>query len=477
MAETKKIDIKLLIDKERNKVLFAESDRYFVEILFSFLTMPIATIITLANKQSSLGCIDALYRSVEALDAQYFQTGYCKTMLLKPKSESDIKTRSLELTFDGYGNVPEYYHCPTWSCTTAANCLVSMFENTTCVCGQKMTIKGTAGSISIEDKRVNGVFLKGVRNKYTIYDDLEVRTLSNDTDLSVNLRLFGIKDGTALEERNVSVGIEEMKELLKRSMLSLTALTDVFLSKETEVNIKRIKREPIEHVESEPQAHTKTAKLKLVIHKPSNKVLYAVAKADFLDFLFSFLTFPAGSVAKLLEKYSSMGSIDKLFKSVEKLLVVEPENFRMGKELLLHPKIAVQHGCKNQLLKMKEQNETAVASIHKCSTCFSEKFYTGVCKHGLGTVNLRLVNPKYPDTTSDTGGGFIKESIAFMVTDELVVEPYSQISGIIYLNNHGVPFSELEEQSVTVGEKEALSLLKASLTSKTALTNVFTRKN
>ncbi|KAL5712658.1 hypothetical protein ACHQM5_014806 [Ranunculus cassubicifolius] len=475
MASSKKINIRLLIDKEKNKVLFAESDKDFVEALFCFLTLPISTIVSLANKQSNLGCIDALYRSVEALDKDHFQTEACKEMLLRPRSEAGRQYQSLDLDFDGTGATQgtPYYDCPSWTCCTETHCLTSMFENSKCLCGQKMSIMRPAGGKHIKDDRVNGVFVKG-NGKYMVSDDLEVTTLSVDTSLSI-FRQFGIKDGSNLEERNITFGMEEVKELLKRSILSKTPMSDVFLSKKTGIDSKFIKTESLESY-SLSQADTKQVNLKILIRKSKNQVIYAVAKAEFMNTLFSLLTFPIGAVVKILGGYSSIGSMDKLYKSVESLCNEDPETYKKYREKLLDPRVAFQHGCKNQLLQIKE--ESGNVTITKCSKCFQDGIVvTNLCKHGLGITNLSIINPKVSDTVTEGGGGFIKESMAFMVTDDLVVQPHSQISSISHLNQHGVPFNDLEERSVTVGELEALSILKALLTCKTVLTSVFGRKH
>ncbi|CAO2189085.1 unnamed protein product [Urochloa humidicola] len=42
------IEVKLFVDKAKKKVLFAESDNDFVDVLFSFLTMPLGTIVSYA---------------------------------------------------------------------------------------------------------------------------------------------------------------------------------------------------------------------------------------------------------------------------------------------------------------------------------------------------------------------------------------------------------------------------------------------
>ncbi|GAV84458.1 DUF674 domain-containing protein [Cephalotus follicularis] len=61
-----------------------------------------------------------------------------------------------------------------------------------------------------------------------------------------------------------------------------------------------------------------------------------------------------------------------------------------------------------------------------------------------------------------------------MVMDDLVVKPMSTISSIAMLNKFNIKeVGVLEERVVNVGMDEGLKLLKASLQSKTTLTDVF----
>jgi hypothetical protein len=57
-----------LVDNEKKKVVVAESGKDFVDVLLIFLTLPMGTIVRLLGKESSLGCFDELYKSVESLD-------------------------------------------------------------------------------------------------------------------------------------------------------------------------------------------------------------------------------------------------------------------------------------------------------------------------------------------------------------------------------------------------------------------------
>ena len=108
--EAPTIGVKLFVDKEKRKVLFAESDKEFIDVLFSFLTMPLGTIVRLLDKKSQMGCLDEVYKSVEDLSTDYFQTKACKAMLLKPLNAASSHCCRLKINVDG--SVPrEVYVC------------------------------------------------------------------------------------------------------------------------------------------------------------------------------------------------------------------------------------------------------------------------------------------------------------------------------------------------------------------------------
>lgn len=53
--------------------------------------------------------------------------------------------------------------------------------------------------------------------------------------------------------------------------------------------------------------------IRVMVQKSNQKIVFAHAEEDFVDFLFSFLTIPLGSVVCLLGENSSLGSIDNLY--------------------------------------------------------------------------------------------------------------------------------------------------------------------
>jgi hypothetical protein len=52
----------------QEKIIFAEANGDFVDCIFSFLTMPLGSIVKLLGPNSFAGCVGNLYKSVENLD-------------------------------------------------------------------------------------------------------------------------------------------------------------------------------------------------------------------------------------------------------------------------------------------------------------------------------------------------------------------------------------------------------------------------
>jgi hypothetical protein len=102
--------LKLLVNTETNKVLFAEADKDFVDILCSFLTLPLGTIATLLKKESNMGpvtigCLNKLYRSVEnlrLLPNYYSSEDYCRTLKINIDDTQPTKYFMCS-KFNGYG--------------------------------------------------------------------------------------------------------------------------------------------------------------------------------------------------------------------------------------------------------------------------------------------------------------------------------------------------------------------------------------
>nr|XP_010920193.1 uncharacterized protein LOC105044094 [Elaeis guineensis] len=449
MASEKKITVKLLVDKEKSRVVFAESDKDFVDILFSFLTLPLGTVTRVLRKQSFLGCLDGLYETVENLDARYLQTEACKTMLLQPISAAALRCEDLVLSVDDT-KPREFYTCSSFDCCNRTTRYYSSVPKARCTCGKTMHHVGERMKTGTTSE--DGVFVKGGM-RFIICDDLQVMPASVAVFISLIDKL-GIHDTTMLDERNLDLGVEEVKTLLSKSLISKTPLTDLYFDKLNEATDQEADDEDLlvqpKDERNAVAESTKEIKVKLLLEGTHNKVVYLEVEEDFVDLLFSFLTFPLASVVKLLHGHSSIGSVDNLYKSAEDLGKLGNKYIKSEdcNKILLSPKLAPFFGCSQNMLKIDEQ--------------LSERY------HGYMEVN-----PKFPVGRTDTGGGYAKGPGKFLVMDGLRVAPVSLLSAVQDLNEKKVPINSLVEREIEFGEAQALNLLKTALLSRNALSAVF----
>jgi len=132
-----------MVDRERNKVVYAEAGKDFVDALFSFLTFPLGTITRLPAKQSNIeavtiGSLSSLYRSVANLDEQYLWTHACKEMLLKPRNSMEAYCQNMKLNIDDTEPM-KYFLCQNRSCYSSSRSdFLSTFRNQNCSCGRVM---------------------------------------------------------------------------------------------------------------------------------------------------------------------------------------------------------------------------------------------------------------------------------------------------------------------------------------------------
>lgn len=203
----KPIELKLSIDKIRNQVLFAESNKDFVDVLLSFLTLPMGTIVRLADKKSGIGSMDELYKSAEGFDEEYFWTKAGKTMLLNPRSAYGIHYKNLVVRVDET-DYTKLYTCRRTPCLNIYLGLTSLVQNSICACGQSMD-----NEIFLQnaDKNIGRGFINEI-DRYIIRDDLKVEPASIYNTLSW-LRRRGIRDSSDVKEEIVNVGLEEVSHI------------------------------------------------------------------------------------------------------------------------------------------------------------------------------------------------------------------------------------------------------------------------
>ncbi|OMP02650.1 hypothetical protein COLO4_10931 [Corchorus olitorius] len=225
-----------------------------------------------------------------------------------------------------------------------------------------------------------------------------------------------------------------------------------------------------------------TVSLKLLIDSKHQRVLFAEAGKDFVDFLLNILLLPVGTVMGVLPK-EDMAGIGNLYDSLENLsdTYMQPT---ANKDTLLNPQVAVSNPAVNLplLLPNLQTSTSAIGKFYRCNHgSYNCRTYItndpkSICPNCKFVMNDRVTFVNPPNPASDEGG-YVKGVITYMIMDDLVVKPMSTISSITLLNKFNIKdVGVLEEKVIDLGTDEALKLLKMSLQSKTVLTDAFLGK-
>ncbi|KAK1419599.1 hypothetical protein QVD17_28804 [Tagetes erecta] len=228
--------------------------------------------------------------------------------------------------------------------------------------------------------------------------------------------------------------------------------------------------------------------LKLLVDKTTQRVLFAEAGKDFIDFLFSLLALPVGTVIKLLDNKNMIGGLFNVYKSVSDLNNDYIQS-NQNKDVLLKPKFTLPFASPQVPLLSNESFSPSLSSstatnssavYYKCTSCSNNGLVSTtsrICPSSYcGRTMSAVVDDRYvlKSAADANGGGFVKGLVTYMVTDDLAVSPMSTISNITLLSKFNIKdLGALEEKVVHIGMDEGLELLKHSLNSKTVLTDVF----
>ncbi|KAG2586928.1 hypothetical protein PVAP13_5NG083800 [Panicum virgatum] len=242
--------------------------------------------------------------------------------------------------------------------------------------------------------------------------------------------------------------------------------------------------------------------MKLLVDTKSQRVLYAEASKDVVDFLFSLLALPVGAAVELLGKESMAGCVGNVYASVEALddAYVQPG---AAKDALLHPTAlspaAAAGAAAGSLLRLPAPppppDPPSPKKLFRCTggDCYRGSMFSAssgtscrdyatdrgdlVCSSCRGQMNkeVTLLSSAEPEQMSSAGAAAGGES-GFV---RGVVAPMSTISGITLLNTFGVTdigILQHRERTVQLGYAEGLDILRVSLQSRKVLTDVFLGK-
>ncbi|XP_047938895.1 uncharacterized protein LOC125186559 [Salvia hispanica] len=208
--------------------------------------------------------------------------------------------------------------------------------------------------------------------------------------------------------------------------------------KSTKLNLQHMTSS---YIETPSSFNSSNMVLRVVVQKSTNKVLYAQAEEDFVELLFGFLVLPLGAAVRVLDR-SLNTCFDYLHMSVADH--IDSKYFKIGaKKMLISPKIPHGYVSENFVLPI---NEEALTIEYMMDFYSSKKFPNG-------------------------RGKYLKAPRTFMVKDDLTVAPLCIASTLSFLSGMKVPISDVKEVQFQIGSKEALDILRASLTSDSALSN------
>ncbi|KAI3701654.1 hypothetical protein L6452_26889 [Arctium lappa] len=475
MANEAKISIKVLVDKGKNRVVFAEADHNFVDVLFSFMTLPMGAIVRLLgeqdeNKFEALGSLNNLYQSLVDLPVSHFFTEECKAMLLNPRSSSYGHCRKLKLNIDDT-EPTKYFICGEWSCNRSyMSCMLSPCNTTRCSrCGKLMNqeIRFKSASSSADDDCVSsGVFVSDITT-FIVTDDLCVMPYTLESCIQL-LKDVGISDIRHVEERMVDIGRKEVLDLLGLALSCSCPLTYLLLDGS---HLFQALLHPVQGsfnlstlIKNEVSTSPKFS-LHVILQKSTGKLLFAEAEEDLVDFIFGFLGISLGAViGTLMNGASSLVCMDNIFKSVLNLSKGRYLNSEKGIEgILSKPYFGYQYPSKYHVFPLEKivPNIFVVLPQVDSSNWFDASYLT--FERGKGTYT----DFKDPSFNRE----LFKRSGMFKVTDDLVVTPNSFVSTMENLKKLKVPLIDIEKHNVIIGLEEGINLLKASLRSSSVLTS------
>ncbi|XP_038891339.1 uncharacterized protein LOC120080784 [Benincasa hispida] len=272
--QTTNVRLKLLIDTEKRSVLYGEADKDFIDFLFNLLSLPLGAVIRLLTKQHMIGCLGNLYESIETLNETCFiKPRQSKETLLRPKVSLNCSTKLLPYIIDQTSSSSIGDNAPnssTWShgcssfgahsTTLSDSCsLFGAASSTSSFCFSTIPPSSfslgslssgfssigcsstpiESGSTRCEASSSSGGgglkvgFVKGLAT-YIVMDDLTVKHISDFSIVSL-FRKFNIKDAYTLEEKVITLNVDEGVELLRAALQSKMVLTDVFLRRERQI--------------------------------------------------------------------------------------------------------------------------------------------------------------------------------------------------------------------------------------------------
>ena len=215
-----KITVKLMVSKSKKKVCYAEAKKDFVNLLFSFLTVPLGHVVKQNHNGSLSGCIVHLYKSVQDLDEQCLKSKYHKEMLVSPKLASNLSYENDLLEIEEASH-PSYYFSTSEYLTHYLATDRSLIPSRFALSAPSLTVLGP--KFQYKDGENGEGFITG-EAMFTVTDSLVIRTISPILGLSIlNELKVPFND---VEEQIVHVGKDEVSYYIQSFLTLYSTLTE-----------------------------------------------------------------------------------------------------------------------------------------------------------------------------------------------------------------------------------------------------------
>jgi len=265
--------------------------------------------------------------------------------------------------------------------------------------------------------------------------------------------------------------------LLKYTLTSHEPLTNTFLGTSSKNN-GNPPNEFASAVRVTPStSDNKKIDVKVIQSKSQKIIVFAETNGDFVDFIFSFLAVPLGSVVNLLGANNFAGCVGNLYKSVENL---DSSWCTDSRTVLLNPGVAHQFGCRNQPLNIPEVQPPPITYYYGAGTpkqkfmlrdvlgrdyydTVEEKIEGGVISKSHEIIyhakSLIALDPRSLNGSKEVDMGFVKRAALYGVENDLKVKPHSANSFLLYLKELSLSLDDLEAKVISIGEAEVTWLL------------------
>ncbi|XP_038679806.1 uncharacterized protein LOC119980966 [Tripterygium wilfordii] len=225
--------------------------------------------------------------------------------------------------------------------------------------------------------------------------------------------------------------------------------------------------------------------MKLLIDRKGRRVLFAEAGKDAVDFLFSILSLPLGSVASCQNPVWSIGNLYQSIEDLRDLRMIPNKNIDSLVQLVRVEEPTTTNSPPF-LLRTAVQSSPIEKPYYKCDdsrygicrtyVTLDPKFPCPYCSATM-SCPLTLVgwsSPSSSSSSSSVEGGFVQAGVTYMITDDLLVKPMSTLSTVTLISRLNLKeVGVIEEKTVNLTIDNVRNLLRASLETKNALTTIF----